>query len=344
MTPIAGSYFDGTSSRSIPATLEIQRTGGVILSCAVKDQRYAFKEIRISSRLGQTPRSIQFPDGSKFTTRDNQGIDQALEAAGLQDKQRWLHKMESKIAYVGIFAALTVVFCWGFVQFGVPYLAKGAAYALPDSTSRSLGQGALTLIDQNLLGPSRLAADHQQRLRRRFAMLVAAQPATDQFQLLFRQGRKIGANAFALPSGQIVVTDELVDLADTDDELVAVMAHEIGHVINRHALRRLIQDSLLALLVILVTGDLSASGSLVAALPTVLLETSYSRAFETEADHFASSYLCSHGLHPQAFKNILTRLSQVHHPAVPDYLSSHPATGERLRTIERACPVSGLRI
>ncbi len=51
-------------------------------------------------------------------------------------------------------------------------------------------------------------------------------------------GRAVGANAFALPSGIVVMTDELVELAKTDDELVAVLAHEIGHVRGRHALRQ----------------------------------------------------------------------------------------------------------
>ena len=50
------------------------------------------------------------------------------------------------------------------------------------------------------------------------------------YQLEFRHGGYIDANAFALPSGIIVMTDELVELAKSDDELISVLAHEIGHV------------------------------------------------------------------------------------------------------------------
>ena len=86
----------------------------------------------------------------------------------------------------------------------------------------------------------------------------------------------MGANAFALPNGTIVVTDDLVKLAEHDDELVAVLAHEIGHVVSRHALRRVLQDSGVMLLVAGITGDIVSISSLAAALPTLLIEAKYS--------------------------------------------------------------------
>ena len=68
-------------------------------------------------------------------------------------------------------------------------------------------------------------------------------------RLEVRSAPQIGANAFALPSGIIVVTDELVALSEDDDELAAVIAHELGHVHHRHIMRTVIQNSAAALLV-----------------------------------------------------------------------------------------------
>ncbi len=59
----------------------------------------------------------------------------------------------------------------------------------------------------------------------------------------FRASPIIGANAFALPGGIVIVTDQLMQLAEHDDEILAVLAHEIGHVKHRHVLRGLPQDS-----------------------------------------------------------------------------------------------------
>ena len=80
----------------------------------------------------------------------------------------------------------------------------------------------------------------------------------------------MGANAVALPAGIIIMTDALVELSENDEELAAVLAHEIGHVRNRHALRALLQNSVVAGSIILVTGDASSAGSIAAGIPTLL--------------------------------------------------------------------------
>ena len=73
------------------------------------------------------------------------------------------------------------------------------------------------------------------------------------------------ANAFALPSGIVVLTDELEALAQHDDELSAVFAHEIGHVVHRHSMRMVIQHSASALLMLGLLGDVNSATSVVAA-------------------------------------------------------------------------------
>ncbi|MBI5110091.1 MAG: M48 family metallopeptidase, partial [Rhodocyclales bacterium] len=115
----------------------------------------------------------------------------------------------------------------------------------------------------------------------------------------------------------------------------AVLAHEIGHLEQRHGLRRVLQDSATALVVIAVTGDIGSLVSLTAALPALVLQSKYSRDFETEADDFARAYLARRGIPVDALTAILLRMEQKagRSNSAPDYLSSHPATRER---VERA--------
>ena len=107
------------------------------------------------------------------------------------------------------------------------------------------------------------------------------------YSLQFRSGKGLGANAYAFPSGIIVFTDDLVRLAANTDELRVIMAHEVGHVRNRHTVRNLLQNSLMAGLIVVISGDVTAVGGLAAAIPKVLVEASYSREFEYAADAVA---------------------------------------------------------
>ena len=87
------------------------------------------------------------------------------------------------------------------------------------------------------------------------------------------------------------MTDELVELAEEENEIVAVLAHEVGHVRGRHSLRLLLQDSVAALLLVGILGDVSTASLIVASVPSVLVEAKHSREIEAEADDFADAWL-----------------------------------------------------
>ena len=76
-----------------------------------------------------------------------------------------------------------------------------------------------------------------------------------------------------------------------DDELIAVLAHELGHLNGRHAMRMVLQQSGIAVLVTAVAGDAVGMTLLAAAMPAALLNARYSREFELEADDYAYALL-----------------------------------------------------
>jgi predicted Zn-dependent protease len=148
-------------------------------------------------------------------------------------------------------------------------------------------------------------------------------------------------NAFALPGGTIVVTDEMVAAVGSDDELLAVLAHEIGHVRGRHAMRLVLRSSGLAVLLTALAGDAVGVTFLAVALPTMLLQSGYSRQFEAEADDYAFAHMKRHGVSPQAFADVMRRLEKetggtLDDDAMMRYLGTHPATAERIRRAEGA--------
>jgi Zn-dependent protease with chaperone function len=157
----------------------------------------------------------------------------------------------------------------------------------------------------------------------------------------------MGANAFALPDGTIVMLDELVDLTKDDNEIIAVLAHERGHVERRHALRMVLQSSVVGLALAWYVGDVSG---LLATAPAIIAQAKYSRDMEREADIYAEQTMLANGLSPCLLGTMLDKLEAAHlakfkeqHPvadadkadAAMDYLSSHPATKERMSLM---CP------
>ena len=147
------------------------------------------------------------------------------------------------------------------------------------------------------------------------------------FRLVSRRGGKIGANAFALPDGTVGLTDELVEKAQTLSEVELVFAHELGHVVNRHGLRHVLQSSTVAQLIMAITSDVSSAAALASALPTLLVGKHYSREFEKDADRVAYDYAISRGISPRHFINLLDRLSDTDSDL--GFLSTHPSVEDR---------------
>jgi predicted Zn-dependent protease len=148
-------------------------------------------------------------------------------------------------------------------------------------------------------------------------------------------------NAFALPTGQLYVTRGLIALANDDSELASVIAHEMGHVIAHHAELRE-EHAREAELVSRVVSDVvtdPAAGALALAKSKLAL-ASFSRNQEFEADGIGVSIAARAGYDPYGAVRFLTAMEHnadlkpedtgAINPAAPDFLSSHPATPERI--------------
>lgn len=348
MSAIQGHYYDGRTARRQEARLEAAggRVRVSIAGTAVRDDA-PLASLEISSRLGKTPRSLRFPDGALFETLDHDGVDRLLSGAG-HTGHGLLHRLESSLKYVALALVVTVIAVWAGVRYGVPALVLMAAHAMPVEVSRNLDRGTLELLDARLLRPTTLSESEQARLQQVFAPLVDEVAGEFPVRVLFRDaGHSLGPNALALPSGTIVFTDQLVQLARHDDELLGVLAHELGHVVHRHGLRQTLQGSMLTLVAVVVLGDVSTLSSLMVGLPVLLTELGYSRAFEREADIYAVQAMSRHGIDPRHFADILARMER-HQDCeeIPGgcesaaegrwdgYLSTHPPTPERLRRIQ----------
>jgi len=340
---IDGFYFDGKSSGRQAVTIDLI---GNRLQVIGDDFEFTcpLDEVRFSSPLGKMNRSAYLPDGGKCDFNNEAFAREAEHRQGKGGFFHSVHRWENSLRLVFAALVLTIGLVLAFIQFGVPVLAEQAAYAIPPSTETTLGTETLQILDKVMFEPTELDAARQKELERLFAQVVATLDATDRtYTLQLRSSPKIGANAFALPGGTVIMTDELVALALRDEEIAAVLAHEVGHVRHRHAMRQVIQGSAVGLIVTALTGDVFSASSLAAALPTMLVDAKFSRDMERQADDVAVEYLLKKGETVESFASILTHMEQAFaakHGSetgtadrTASYFSSHPATKERIERL-----------
>lgn len=147
-------------------------------------------------------------------------------------------------------------------------------------------------------------------------------------------------NAFALPGGPIYVTQALMELVKSDDELASVLAHEVGHIVAKHTVKRIQGAVGLQALQILAVGsgavDARTSAGMNLAFASLLLE--YSQADELEADRLSARYLKRAGYHPSAAVTFMERLRDYTFKQPMrqhSYFRTHPFFADRIRLLRQ---------
>lgn len=335
-TDVAGLYFDGRSARAHAVTL---RLAGKLLQVDGTEvsRSDALAGVRLSEPMGLAPRLITFADGAHAEVRDHAALARLLALTGQRDAAhvRWAFDLRRVLLLLGVL----LVSLWLAGRYGLPWAARMAAPHVPEAVVSSLSVHTLEWLDRGLMTPSSLPPQRRDALLQALRERAVADGRRIEHTLLFRAGGPLGANAFALPDGTLIVTDELVALAGGDDEVLAVLAHELGHVQQRHGVRLILQGSAAALFMAWYFGDI---GSLLASAPTLLVQAGYSRGMEREADDFAVRLLRERGQSPALLAGMLEKLLAAHGEAAAaaegpgSWLSSHPDSAERIARLRKS--------
>lgn len=154
-------------------------------------------------------------------------------------------------------------------------------------------------------------------------------------------------NAFAAPGGLILVTRGLVDCCATEDELAAVLAHEIGHVQNRDGLRAIRTGRLNSALTTLASeGAKNLAGpelaevtaafdESVSEITSTMMNSGYARRQEFQADAAAVGILRAAGYPPSALVAMLRNMEKRWDPSRHDFAATHPSPADRIAQVEK---------
>ncbi len=326
-----GRYFDGVTSQGVWVRLT-QVRGQLYLTGDALNLQWALSDVQLLPRLGKTQRQLRLPDGAVCELNNHPLLD------------RWFHKSSRHNllalleGHLGVILATSLILAGsalGIGVWGLPWAARELAPRLPPSLAQELGRRAEQALDEAMGARSGLPEARQAQLRAEFAALAQRAGVSARFK--FRAWPTMGANALALPNGTVIVTDAMVGLADDDRELQAVVAHELGHVQGRHALRLLIASSGVATWVLLLTGDSSSWASLAAGAPLLLGQMKYSRDMEAEADRYALGRMKADGIDPRWFVRILSLLQRAGGNSVlrSEWMLDHPLISQRIHDAEQ---------
>lgn len=324
------TYFDGLTNRrhevvlGFGPVLEINENGVAIASWRYDDMRQADggeDALRLKCATG--------PALARLEVRDAAWQAEIRARAGFLDVGRGGSAHTGRIVAWSLAAVASII---GMVLFGMPLVAARMVPLIPLSFERRLGDtvdnqvraifgGKVCTSPQGSAAFSKLV----ETLRQAGHLDMTLQAAVLASRL---------PNAFALPGGKIYLLDGLLQKADSADEIAGVIAHEMGHVAHRDQTRILIQNGGTSFLIGLLLGDITGSGAVIFAART-LVESSYSREAEANADAFAVDTMHALGRSPAPMGELLFRVTGAQGGEPLGILASHPLTEDRRALMQR---------
>jgi Zn-dependent protease with chaperone function len=354
--PIAANFTDGRTAKLREVelgfasdALEIRQTGQVL-------ERWPYREIAlVEERFGDAPMRLRHGDRAGRLTIEHAGLIRALIERAPHLSGRLRHTLSlGGFTKWGIAVGATALGVYLLIAELPAIGARIVPLKWEEALGRTVERQMTFLFARNskvcAAGPGMAALD---RLRGR---LTAKLKTRYRFRLRVLDSPMV--NAFAAPGGYVVIMRGLIDKAESPDEVAGVLAHEIGHVVERHATEALFRALGFNLIVATLVGNTTSMGNAVAQVGTGLASLSYGRAAEREADAVGIRLLNDADISGTGLAAFFGRIAKAYggkakKGAKPDkaettgegglwgYLSTHPPSAERSRRIKAAATGRG---
>ncbi len=328
--------FDGRSSKGIPVKVIFgSQLPYLTIRTSEKTFQVPVEQVEILEPIGKKTGILVFDRIQQIEIPDrniHKLLKKAIPGGSIWS---WVDDIENSWPLVLISIGIVVACVIGVVRWGLPAAADSIAHKIPQEVATSIGENGLKQLEKQFFTQSELEESMKQSIRLAFEDLVTSNHLNSTlYKLHFFDSEAMGANAFALPSGDIVLLDGLFDIEMTEQEILGVLAHEIAHVEKKHGLQMLLRYAGISTLIAVGFGDISSSASLLVVVPKLLVEKGYSRSFESEADLEGVKYLVQAGKSPSLLASGLKKLGE--HSSVdfvPTMISSHPDIQKRVDVI-----------
>ncbi len=334
---IAGVYYYPATSQSEEVSLTVSGDVFNVVLCDKVLVTSIQTRLSIAARVPGVPLEIVFKDGGKFIAASSKDRINPLKSKAEKLESSWLTAI--------VCTVLVPCFIWLFVTVVIPKMAEMSVRLLPDSVAISMGDQSFYVIEKAFLEETELDKTLQESVVKQWNMALE-QLALDKkkYTIHFFKSDYFGANAFALPNGKVVITDELLQLLeDKPDAILAILLHEIAHVEYQHSMRLVAHSMANTIALAVVFGDMDGFADVFLGIGAALWENAFSREMESQADEYAFKHLIALGKSPAAFAQAMEILmeqrartsersknSKSTENTVLQYLSTHPDTQQRI--------------
>lgn len=227
----------------------------------------------------------------------------------------------------GIFAGLIIGIVWL-----VMWLASSLVWLVPPSVEQQLG-ALIVPAYERLAEPTPAQNTLNELLNKLEANLPPQQRQNRDYQVLYIPEDTV--NALALPGDRIIIYSGLLKQAQSENELMMVLGHELGHFANRDHLRSLGRSVLMQIAIAYFLGDTGWIQSTAASAIAAISNAQYSQSQETQADEVGLTLLQKTYGHVAGATDFFARLSQKQELNL-DFLATHPAPGRRVKELQRS--------
>ncbi len=335
---IAGTLYDSYSSRRHKAALCIQ-DGGFYAEMPDGKVIENLEFESVEDELPGTPRRIYFKSGRSFVPLGD--LPPEFAARFETHGSRILARLERFSIYKGaVLFAVFIAFLAG-IRLLLPVVADSIAMRVPQKIESRIGAVAFEKFDYAEFKSSGLNSVRVERLRKKAREMAVSAGFDPIPELYFRKSRLMGANAVAFPGGPVVLTDELVEHLDSDDLIVAVIAHEYAHIRARHTMKSIVRIAGLFAAMNLLFGADETIIEEMTATALAMFSLNYNRVAETEADILGVAILKKSGREASDLARALAVLNSLNQcseneecPSPPNWLSTHPSTEERIEKLK----------
>ncbi len=345
----SGLYFDGKSAAAHRVEIAFEPDGLLIMeeSRQLASWAYAALERVASATKSEIRLAARGAGSARLVLSDPQTIEALKARAPKLFRASRALRRTARLAVIGGAISAAVV---ATIYYGLPPLAEQLVPYVPPSVERRLGDNYYTVIGRTwpFCNDTKEAQKADEILKTMAARLTAHEPVP--FEVTIDVVDMGMENAFALPGGHVLVTRQLVDRMESPDELAGVLAHELGHVIERHPTLSMIQQLGLSAVTSVLIGGGSNSGEWLVGAGATLTTFAYSRRLEACADTHALALLHQARISPVGFATFFDRIeaegdtaSNTDQPGaksaetrkrkfrldLPTFLSTHPPSPER---------------
>jgi Zn-dependent protease with chaperone function len=270
-----------------------------------------------------------------LVVEDVDGLNRLLNLAGAKTgkahRRRWDVPLPVWIAGATLSTLLLALFV-------LPMLASVLAPMIPETLQRRLGDQVADIATMLLTQSTTARECVDPAGKAALEKLRAHLPQTGVPDFRLRVIKVDLPNAFAVP-GHIVVTDGILKMSPSPEAALAVMGHELGHIVYGHSMERVMRYTLTSTLVSLVIGDFG--GGFMAVAVGKMVEAGFSQDQERQADAYAAHLLREQGYSARAmsmlFEKMRAKFGHDDESSLESWLGSHPQLSERIDTL-RAQP------